>query len=521
MPISWRETMATGAPALDADHQQLLRIVNAVELAMSASRWDAIGGAFDALVRYTTDHFEREEKIMAMVGFPELDQHKRLHTELTAKARFLAERYKAAKEDADRKKIAQTLHTFVQDWLVTHVIQEDLKVKPLLPKKPVEKPPQNQSYGTQSWTEDEDPAAIPASPGIVPPTPPTTRAQDWGMATRPEDVPKYNSRKDLEYDVPPQFARLLQRLEYSVPQLPPPTGDFESFDTLCEAAIIRRIDKVLVFFQRRNDTINRPLPPNFLASPEFAEKFHAAAIELVFPVIWESRQMRLMSTNFDWARNDTESFWRHVDRQFASMILDGWIKGWDELKLVETKRDGQKVLQVKEVTKRLREILQPSTPEAYDIPKITNREIDIFKSLLDPFEDWWDSLNYSWQVCHDLYEQEKDPRVFQQKARDGALRDNLLATFQRFPEQWSDFLVLTCHRVFPRVSTAFLEDFTRNFGRNESEREAYLPFTMRYLRQAQAHPTFRREERAEEDEFEIQMEDLKRYFRGDVPKPKR
>jgi len=179
-----------------------------------------------------------------------------------------------------------------------------------------------------------------------------------------------------------------------------------------------------------------------------------------------------------------------------------------------TKPDGSRVLQVKDETKLLREMLASTEDDMYDLPKVGNREIDVFTSLLDTSIDWWYTLNKAWEIVEDIYEQEKDPRIFQDKARVGALRDNLLNAFQRFPDQWGDFLVLACHRMFPRISTIFLESFTTNLGRNEAEREVHLPYTVRYLRQVRSFPSIREQELAEEEQWQTEMEQLRKYLKG-------
>jgi hypothetical protein len=273
-----------------------------------------------------------------------------------------------------------------------------------------------------------------------------------------------------------------------------------------------------VFFHRHNPALNLELPTFFLASPEFTERFHEAITKFIFPTLWESRQVRMLSTSFDWAAEDTDSFWDHVTRQLEQGILQGWIQAWDDLRLVETTKNGAKVYQVKENTKALRDMLLPSDPMVYDIPKIGNREIEVFKSLLDPANDWWATLNRSWRICHDLYEQEKDPRVFQQKAREGAFRDGLLAAFNRFPPEWVDFMVLACHRVFPRVTTTFLESFSTNLGRSEAEREAHIPYTIRYLRQVREIPEIRNRERIEELEWQAKVKELSDFLAKREPK---
>jgi len=479
--------MSTGVPVLDGEHKRLIAMINKLGEAMAESTHAQVEHALSGLMNYVTVHFANEEKVFSALGFPNLEAHQKLHAAFTAKVHLLDEKYEAAATDEERLRIGTILYNLLQDWLVNHILKEDLKVKPLVPNRPNQAA--QHSKPAQEWIQER--------------------------AGMPKDqAPKVDRNRDIEYSVPPELERLLKRIEYVVPDIPEPEGGFESFDKLCEAAINRRIDKVLIFFQRHNPSVRRQLPPFFLASPEFAEKFHQAVVKFIFPVIWESRQIKVLSTSFDWANSNTEDFWKYVSKQLQQVILEGWNVGWDNLKLVEVKKpDGTLVYQVKPELKELRELLQPSSPESYDLPRVNNRDIDTFKSLLDPAEDWWDMLNRAWQTCHDLYEQEKDPRVFQQKAREGALRDNLIAAFNRYPEQWADFLVLACHRVFPRFSTAFLESFSRNFGRNEAEREAHLPYTMRYLRHTYEHPEIARNEQREEDEWKEQMQMLSDYLK--------
>ena len=487
MAIAWRDAMSTGIAGLDNDHKQLIALINGVEQALSGASVSTVGNSLTELLDYVQAHFEREEKVFTALNAPELEAHKKLHQDLAAKAKVFDSKFRMAKTDEDRRKIGSILQAFLQDWLVNHILKEDLKIKPLVPKRPAPQPAQT----PQQWALERDKIA---------------------------DARKADRNRDIEYSVPPELERLLKRIEYVLPDVAPPESGFESFDKLCEAAINRRIGKVLTFFQRHNPDVDRVLPTFFLASPEFAEKFLAAVTKLVFPIIWESRQIRVLSTSFDWANSDTEAFWIHVSKQLQQVILDGWNSGWDNIKTVEVKKpDGTRVQQVKPELKELREMLAPSSPEAYDLPRISNREIETFKSLLDPAEDWWDTLNRAWQTCHDLYEQEKDPRVFQQKAREGALRDSLLAAFNRYPEKWVDFLLLACHRVFPRLNSAFLIGFTRNLGRNEAEREVHMPYTVRYLRQVAEHPEITRREKQEDLEWEEQMQMLTNFLKGRAP----
>lgn len=486
--IVWRDAMSVGAPALDADHKRMIDMINQTEQWIGQDNWRQVATITSELLRYVDEHFRREEAVLAATRYPGFELHRKGHEALSAKARLLHEKFKAAQLEEDLKTCSQVLIRVLTDWLVNHILKEDMKFKPFIPKKAPAPPPPAPAMEMYSGLPPKDDEA--------------------------ERRAKREARnKDIEYELPPNLARLLKRLDYVVPELPEPAKGFDDFEKLCEAAIGRRIDKVLVFFQRHNPDLRRELPPFFLSSAEFAGKFKAAVTRFIFPIIWDSRNIRMLATSYEWAEDDSESFWEHVTKPLEDSILQGWNTGWDELKLLEVKKpDGTRVLQVKDNTKALREMLAPSSPEAYDLPKIGNREIETFRSLLDPKNDWWKRLNYAWRICHDLYEQEKDPRIFQQKARDGALRDNLLGAFARFPPEWGDFLVLACHRVFPRISSAFLESFVANFGTTEPQRELHVPYTVRYLRQCKENPDIWLHERNAEQEWQGQMKELSNYL---------
>ncbi len=341
-------------------------------------------------------------------------------------------------------------------------------------------------------------------------SPPRSTQAEAGARESP--APK--DGKDVEYWLPPHLAHLLARIECVTPDLPPPEK-FSTFDELCLAAIYSRIDNVLVFFQRHNSTLHRELPPIFLFSAEFSAKLRQAIAKFIYPYIKDSRQIRVFATNVDLSKIDSRTFWDSVDDTLKSKLLTMWRAAWDDLKLIEAGRENDsRLMQVKDRTKLLREMLLPPSPDAYDLPRITNLEIDLFASLLNTQIDLWENLNCEWHRFRDFYEQEMDPRVFQQRAREGVLRDNLLAAAEKFPEQWGDFMVLLCHRSLPRITTAFLESYSANIGMSDRERERRAPYLMRYLAQVNQHPEIKERERTEESKWEAEVQQLRQFLKG-------
>lgn len=319
---------------------------------------------------------------------------------------------------------------------------------------------------------------------------------------------------DLEYSLPPHLAHLLKHIEYPEPAPPNPRGGFANFDDLCLAALHYRVERVLAFFQKHNPAVSRPLPRPFLLAPAFAEQYKQAITALIYPKIKASRQLRLLASNVDIATATSESFWNQINDSMKRLLELTWNSAWNDLLLMAEQRDGEKVLKIKPETKELREILQPPSAAAYDLPHVGNDEIVLLRSLLSASEDWWPRLSEFWRACHALYEQEWDPRVFQQQAREGALRDMLLKGLTDFPDPWHDFLILLLHQVFPRLSTRYLERFAYNLGQTEQSRRVRMPYLLRYIQQAQACPDIRQQEQRDEEHWHHQVKALANYLKG-------
>jgi hemerythrin-like metal-binding protein len=478
MAIVWRETLSLHVPNLDQQHKSIINTFSVLEKACDTKNFELVDKLVDTLLPYFNRHFKEEEAYFEEIQYAQRDWHKKVHGELRHRAEDLVGRYRIAADDDARLTIANDLGTFFADYLFDHIVKEDMKVK---------------------------------AAGRVDTSAPVSVVVLHEKGADEQRRRKEERNKDIEYSLPPHLAHLLTRLEYDVPDLPPPQGGYATFQMLCEGAIERRLDKVLIFFQRRNRQLERELPPFFLSSPKFREKLYAALRRLVLPELWASRQVRALSASVDISRIDNESFWDLISDTLRLYLMDCWRMTWEHLKPVSVrKEDGGQVFKVKDQLKLLREMLQPDDPADYDLPKIGAHELDLFSSLLDLQTDWWGKLNRSWQVFLDLYEQEKDPRMFQQRVREGALRDYMLESFNSYPIEWLDFILLAAHSVFPRITTGFLDSFTTNYP----YREKVLPFTMRYIGLVKQVPEISQRELREEEAYKEQRAELRKVLTG-------
>ena len=123
--IAWKDFYSVGDPSLDAQHQQLIGIINELYDAMEKkSTQQVIKPILDRLVKYTFEHFKREEEAMEAVEYPDLIPHKAKHDKIRQKTLDL-------KDNADFV-TGQNLLAFLKEWWVGHIQSEDKKYAPYL-----------------------------------------------------------------------------------------------------------------------------------------------------------------------------------------------------------------------------------------------------------------------------------------------------------------------------------------------------------------------------------------------------
>lgn len=126
--LEWTEKMSVGVPALDADHQKLLGLVNELHAVVRKKESPSvISRVLRDLVSYADYHFQAEEQLMRLVRFPDLEKHKAIHDNLRQKVADLEARYGDHPE-----KGGLAMFDFLSDWLMRHILGEDMKYKDFL-----------------------------------------------------------------------------------------------------------------------------------------------------------------------------------------------------------------------------------------------------------------------------------------------------------------------------------------------------------------------------------------------------
>lgn len=120
--MQWSDKYVLGVSEVDEQHQKLFVLVNKMhDLVVSGEDQSAVGEVLDELIDYTVEHFTTEERLFKENEYPNYDQHKQQHDDLTQQVLELQENFK-------EKKITVTFEIleFLHDWLNEHTTNSDL-----------------------------------------------------------------------------------------------------------------------------------------------------------------------------------------------------------------------------------------------------------------------------------------------------------------------------------------------------------------------------------------------------------
>ena len=120
--IQWNPSFATGIPAIDAQHKNLVEIIRRLQQALETSQPQAeTAEILRFLLRYVDEHFILEESYMEYIGYPELPAHRQLHLQLRMQVHALNDRLAR-----DEPGTAMDLSMLLFHWLKDHILHDDL-----------------------------------------------------------------------------------------------------------------------------------------------------------------------------------------------------------------------------------------------------------------------------------------------------------------------------------------------------------------------------------------------------------
>ena len=131
--LEWNESMRVNIADVDYQHQELVRMICALNDAMAAgASHEVMGETITGLVNYTRTHFATEEAYFDRYGYPMADAHKAQHQDFVSRVEDFKRGF-----DEGRLFLSLDVMDFLGQWLVTHIQGSDREYGPFLNQRGV------------------------------------------------------------------------------------------------------------------------------------------------------------------------------------------------------------------------------------------------------------------------------------------------------------------------------------------------------------------------------------------------
>ena len=120
----WDDKYSIGNVMVDEEHKKLFDLAKTAYIYANKSiskeqMKEIVTGFFD----YMKDHFTHEEDYMRSIGYPDLEEHTKIHKDIV---RSMAELITKTKNINEMK---ENLLVIAKKWLLDHILQEDKKIE--------------------------------------------------------------------------------------------------------------------------------------------------------------------------------------------------------------------------------------------------------------------------------------------------------------------------------------------------------------------------------------------------------
>lgn len=129
MELTWTKDLSVGNAIIDADHRNLIGMVNKVMYEIRTKDIPTLLYAFESLEGWLYPHFANEEKIAQAIGFP-FRRHEQAQQHSLRELRYLKNEL-AIKEGVWSDGAVKHFTGFLKNWMIDeHIIKLDMQMKP-------------------------------------------------------------------------------------------------------------------------------------------------------------------------------------------------------------------------------------------------------------------------------------------------------------------------------------------------------------------------------------------------------
>ena len=129
--IIWNDSLITGIDMIDAQHKILINKVNKLQSCIqNENSFDNLSILLDELLEYTIYHFEMEEELFNDSNYLEKDSHLKEHDTFSSYIKGFLDI-----KNRDNILEAKNLLKYLNNWIVYHIKEVDMKYVPFLKEK--------------------------------------------------------------------------------------------------------------------------------------------------------------------------------------------------------------------------------------------------------------------------------------------------------------------------------------------------------------------------------------------------
>jgi hemerythrin len=131
--IKWTDELSVGVVEMDEQHQKLISMINRlISEQKILSTPETIAQLITDMTDYAEVHFRAEEFLLSEYGYEEIDMQVAQHEAFIANTQKFIEA-----SDVGPNILSKELLDYLKQWLVQHILEQDMKYKDFFIKKGV------------------------------------------------------------------------------------------------------------------------------------------------------------------------------------------------------------------------------------------------------------------------------------------------------------------------------------------------------------------------------------------------
>ncbi len=131
--ISWTDDLSVHIPSVDAQHKNLVGIINNLYDSMQVGKANGVmRKILGDLADYTVTHFSYEERLFKQYAYPDAATHQSSHASLVTQIRELQKQLEGGAP------ISIKTFSFLKKWLTEHIMKDDQKYSQFLRAKGIQ-----------------------------------------------------------------------------------------------------------------------------------------------------------------------------------------------------------------------------------------------------------------------------------------------------------------------------------------------------------------------------------------------